>query len=343
MSLRAGEIAALVSEAAPLLTGARLHRVLGAGAKGLVLDFETSGGSAALLVSTHPDLSRLHLLRRGAPRRASPSPFAARLDRRLREAVLERIECAAGDRVVRLLFEGREPFLLVAELFGRASNLLLLDSAGTILETERRVKGKNRTIDRGFPYLAPPIPAVTAREPSRFDPAPFADFSTPLNAAVEEHYAGAEKTLVLEEARRALLGRIAARLKNRRARTLGLRRRLEETSRAEALRRQGELLKANWRRLRRGLEAVEVVDLFDPAQPTVRIELDPSLDPRANVERAFRVHLQAFDQDGAAFEVWLEGFEAIVAQHEIDHLDGKLFLDRVANIKTDVFRRTRYL
>ena len=39
---------------------------------------------------------------------------------------------------------------------------------------------------------------------------------------------------------------------------------------------------------------------------------------------------------------WLEGFEAIAAQHEVDHLDGKLFLDRVANFKADVFRRKTY-
>ena len=58
-----------------------------------------------------------------------------------------------------------------------------------------------------------------------------------------------------------------------------------------------------------------------------------------NVRRAQRIHLRAFDQFGASYEVWLEGFEAIVAQHEVDHLDGKLFLDRVANVKTDVFRR----
>lgn len=63
----------------------------------------------------------------------------------------------------------------------------------------------------------------------------------------------------------------------------------------------------------------------------------------ANVRRARRVHLIAQDQTGAAFDCWLEGFEAIVAQHEVDHLDGKLFLDRVVNLKTDVFRRKTYL
>ena len=66
-------------------------------------------------------------------------------------------------------------------------------------------------------------------------------------------------------------------------------------------------------------------------------------DLTANVRRSARVHLRAFDQDGSSYEVWLDGFEAIIAQHEIDHLDGKLFLDRVANVRTDVFRRKTHL
>lgn len=62
-----------------------------------------------------------------------------------------------------------------------------------------------------------------------------------------------------------------------------------------------------------------------------------------NVRRAARVRVKALGRDGEPFEWWLEGFEAIVAQHEVDHLDGKLFLDRVANTATDVFRRKTYL
>jgi peptide deformylase len=63
----------------------------------------------------------------------------------------------------------------------------------------------------------------------------------------------------------------------------------------------------------------------------------------ANVMRALRVCIRAQDEQGQPYERWLEGFDAHVAQHEIDHLDGKLFLDRVANLKTDVFRRKTYL
>ena len=65
-------------------------------------------------------------------------------------------------------------------------------------------------------------------------------------------------------------------------------------------------------------------------------------DLTANVRRAARIHLTAFDQFGSSCEWWLEGFEAIVAQHEVDHLDGTLFLDQVVNVKTDVFRRKDY-
>ncbi len=61
-----------------------------------------------------------------------------------------------------------------------------------------------------------------------------------------------------------------------------------------------------------------------------------------NVPRASRIRLAAWDGSGAPMELELEGFEAVVAQHEVDHLDGTLFLDRVANLATDLFRRKRY-
>jgi len=65
-------------------------------------------------------------------------------------------------------------------------------------------------------------------------------------------------------------------------------------------------------------------------------------DLTANVQRAVRVQVTALDETGRSWTRWFEGFEAIAMQHEIDHLDGTLFLDRVVNIKTDVFRRKSY-
>ncbi len=59
----------------------------------------------------------------------------------------------------------------------------------------------------------------------------------------------------------------------------------------------------------------------------------------ANVKRAAQITLRFQDLQGAWHELQTSDFEAVVVQHEIDHLDGILFLDRVANLATDVFRR----
>jgi peptide deformylase len=63
----------------------------------------------------------------------------------------------------------------------------------------------------------------------------------------------------------------------------------------------------------------------------------------ANVRRAQSIRVQALDERGTSRELSASGFEARVILHELDHLDGLLFLDRVSSLKTDVFRRKRYL
>ncbi len=48
-----------------------------------------------------------------------------------------------------------------------------------------------------------------------------------------------------------------------------------------------------------------------------------------NVIRAKTIHLNAFDLSGKEIDVDVSGFEARVIQHETDHLDGTLFIDRI--------------
>ena len=59
----------------------------------------------------------------------------------------------------------------------------------------------------------------------------------------------------------------------------------------------------------------------------------------ANVRRFERVKIEFQDENGDAQSIESDGFESVVLQHELDHLDGILFLDRVANLQTDVFPR----
>jgi len=62
-------------------------------------------------------------------------------------------------------------------------------------------------------------------------------------------------------------------------------------------------------------------------------------DYTGNVIRASRLRLRARNLTGEPVELEMAGFEARVAQHEIDHLDGLLFTDRVVSRRTDLFRR----
>ena len=64
-------------------------------------------------------------------------------------------------------------------------------------------------------------------------------------------------------------------------------------------------------------------------------------DYTGNVSRAEQVVVQFLDRQGRETVIQAGGFEAVAIQHELDHLDGFLFLDRVSSLKTDVFRRKK--
>ena len=65
-------------------------------------------------------------------------------------------------------------------------------------------------------------------------------------------------------------------------------------------------------------------------------------DYTGNVIRATQIRLKAQDPDGVEHEYDMEGFEARAVQHELDHLDGLLFVDRVVSRRTDLHRRKVY-
>jgi peptide deformylase len=62
----------------------------------------------------------------------------------------------------------------------------------------------------------------------------------------------------------------------------------------------------------------------------------------ANVRRYAAVKVQSDGIDGEKRVIEARGFKALALQHEIDHLAGRLFIDRVVDLKTDVFRRKSY-
>lgn len=59
----------------------------------------------------------------------------------------------------------------------------------------------------------------------------------------------------------------------------------------------------------------------------------------ADVERAAEVRVRALDKDGQTIEIKAGKLYAIALQHEIDHLDGILFIDRISRLKRELIKR----
>ncbi len=62
-------------------------------------------------------------------------------------------------------------------------------------------------------------------------------------------------------------------------------------------------------------------------------------DLRANVKRAESILVEGFDRDGNPRRIDAEGHLAIVLQHEIDHLNGILFIDHISALKRELYKR----
>ena len=59
----------------------------------------------------------------------------------------------------------------------------------------------------------------------------------------------------------------------------------------------------------------------------------------ANIKRATRLSFEAHDRDEQKIIYEVRDFEAVAVQHEMDHLNGVLMIDRVESLKTDLVRR----
>jgi peptide deformylase len=62
-------------------------------------------------------------------------------------------------------------------------------------------------------------------------------------------------------------------------------------------------------------------------------------DFRSNVRRARSIFVEGLDRDGNPVNIEADGLLSIVLQHEIDHLQGKLFIDRISSLKRQLYKK----
>ena len=59
----------------------------------------------------------------------------------------------------------------------------------------------------------------------------------------------------------------------------------------------------------------------------------------SDVKRSASVLVEAIDREGSPWQIEAQGYLAIVLQHEIDHLNGILFIDRISSLKRELYKR----
>jgi len=93
--------------------------------------------------------------------------------------------------------------------------------------------------------------------------------------------------------------------------------------------------------LRAGAKGVPLAVLINPVVTPLSKKLVTDVegclsvpDLRGLVPRFERIRLKALGRDGRPYELTASGFHARVIQHECDHLDGNVYLDRMTDMKT---------
>ncbi len=325
-------IQAVVAEIAPLVVGRALGKIFQLSRVAVALDFRSHDGRY-LLLDADPADPRLYLIERRVrelEKQATPlSQFGQVLRKHLGGATLLALAKDENERIVRLSFMARDEIerererVLVAQLTGRAANLLLLDEHERIIDTLRPPRGEGQEI--GDKYQPPPAQQNRAPQSPPFTQGTFAS----LSEAADNYYQEA----VVRRAFDARAAALRARLRKEIAQREKLRRHLENDlaahGEAEEHKRIGDLLLSNLKTAERRGRVVVVTDYYAEDAPRIELEVDEQTTLQAEAARRFArytkarraaqeiaVRLQALADETIAFDARREELEAIVAARD---------------------------
>ena len=257
-----------------------------------ILRFRKGGEDRFLVITLASGLCRFHLISGWPERVVKPGPFTRMLRKVALRSVLSSIRQINDDRIIRMEFDGAGGrWALVIELASSFGNIYLVDEKQNVVAIALSRKTRN-TIGR--PYLPPDAPTQRAgeedEESDTHKPGPSAGEPFPRNAGMEKMYAGVVARHRLDRLKNQASAPLRAKLKKLRKKKNGLEKERKTLESYAKDRKLGDLLQANFHRLKRGDPSIEVQDVFSQGGETVTIELDPGLSPSDNVKRYYKRH-----------------------------------------------------
>lgn len=269
-----------------------------------------------LVVSVASDLNYMLVSPRPQRRlkKGEGSWFAQGLHAMIAGSRITAINVEERDRIVTLVIENRDRlgYSIKFELFGRRANILLIDEEGTIVRALRESRTETRHIAEGIPYPPPVRPSARRKtiEPSiRFDSKdPSALQGLALNEAADGFFHDLELHARLERTRNTLLSQSRTATKRTRRAIDETENKIARARGAEKIKEEGDLLKAHFHLLARGMDKIEVTNIFSTERKSLTIALDPKLDPSQNLEAIYKRY-RKMSRSGPHLETMLLKYE----------------------------------
>lgn len=275
----------LIAELAGQITGSRIAKIHQPSAELFVFRLWNGRENLKLLISVAPQEARIHLTEQAFPNPFTPPRFCQLLRARLSR--ITGIRQLNDDRIVELACQGpKGDCRLVIELTGKSSNLILLDSAGCIVDVLKRQSGGRIALGAVYTYPDKLALAVDGDHKS------VSAGDTAVSEAVEKLYT--EQCAVSATDLTARLNKLMAKEQKRLQRRLkNIRQEQDRQQGFERYRQQGDLLLANMHLLKKGMQSVSVVNYYLQPPGEEDIILDPLLNPQDNAEKYYKRYKKA--------------------------------------------------
>lgn len=278
------DVKAVLTEMVPACTGGFIQKIQQPTPETIILSLRRPGRSLSILLSTHAQYGRLHILSQKMPSVPTPPPFCQYARAHLMGAHVHRLAQTPDDRIVWFeLKKGDQGFLLVIALTGRSANVFILDAQTTVL---RSLKPSRQAI--GKPFNLAPCPWSGDSPAEAFSPMTDEEKITfPVSERIEVSYATSELSATLENERQRQIAYVRKHVKKLQRRITKLTQDFEKVDAYREYGRYGELLKSHVSALGKGQKHITVVDYFDDRLPEITLPLNPEKDGPANLKDYF--------------------------------------------------------
>lgn len=232
----------------------------------------------------------------------------------LRNAKLNAISVSKKDRIILLdfsiidIYNHKISYRLVLELIPRYLNIILLKGK-IILDCIKKIsyaENRHRQLLPGVEYISPPsgyeiqtceveYPVTVTSKLEIEETNDKAPGFSKMNAAFEKLYYNGIFKKRNDQLRRQKIAVISKKIKQKQRKIEKLRKELGNAKKEEKWKQYAELLKANFDKIKSGMEIIKLQNYYEEGFPEIEIKLDKTKHPKQNVEFYFKKYRKARD------------------------------------------------